>query len=147
MPSKNFTSDDKRFTLQLPPNWDEYDDGEENTYAFFNNVKWTGNLRITHFNWPGSNGNSEGKAEKFIEEDLAENAGSSKIILGNWICAHYTKNLTQQNDDLIIYYWSTGILNDLFICSFTIDKAQENTDENTLELKKVQEIISSLKLS
>ena len=46
----DFISDNKRFKVKLPENWAEYDDAE-NTYAFFNTEKWSGNLRITHFRW------------------------------------------------------------------------------------------------
>lgn len=115
MSFKNFTSDDKKFSIELPNDWEEYDDGDEKTYAFFNASTWSGNLRITAFRWPNSTDNSRDKAAEFIEEDLAENDGAIKVKLGEWVCTYYKKDLVQDGENLLIYYWSTGKLYDLFI--------------------------------
>lgn len=32
--SKEFEAPDRKFKFILPADWEEYDDGEENTYAF-----------------------------------------------------------------------------------------------------------------
>jgi len=98
----NFTSNDKRFSLALPDDWSEYDDGEENTHAFFNTIKWTGNFRITYFHWPNNQDKSKNKAEEYFEEETAENIGSVKVKLGDWECVHYKKDIIQADDNLVI---------------------------------------------
>lgn len=51
MDYKKFTSQNGWFSLTLPVDWKEYEDGEEDTYAFFNAKSWTGNFRVTPFRW------------------------------------------------------------------------------------------------
>ena len=146
MEYKTFTSSNNWFTLKLPPQWEEYDDGEEVTYAFFNESSWSGNFRITSLRWTRENPTNEDKAAKFIEEEMASNNGATKIKIGKYTCAHYKKDIEQDNEELVIYYWATGITDNLFICSFTINKDQENTERNGEELQTVQKIIESLEI-
>src|SRR5688572_20031613 len=117
MNSKTFTSQNGWFSLTLPADWDEYDDGEEDTYAFFNSKSWTGNFRITPFRWTHVVDPNEDKAAEFIADELSENTGATKIRFGDFDCAHYKKDVKQDDDSLIVYYWATGKKNNLFICS------------------------------
>lgn len=75
MKSKTFTSQKGCFRLTLPVEWDESNDGEENTYSFFNSKYWTGNLRITPFRWTQLADQNEDKAAEFISDELSENIG------------------------------------------------------------------------
>jgi hypothetical protein len=146
MSFKTFTSPNGDFSLSLPTDWDEYDDGDNETYAFFNAKAWTGNLRITPFYWANLVNPNEDKAADLISEELAENKDARKIKLGNFDCAYYKKHIVQDGDELVIYYWIAGKNSDLFTCSFTINKEQESTKENEIELKKVEDIIKSIKV-
>jgi len=147
--SKVFTDPDGNFILTLPLDWEQYDDDEENTFAFFNakSKSWTGNLRISPLYWTIQNDVEQNKSAKFIQDELIENAGAVKLKLGNYDCAHYKKNLEQDGDQLIIYYWLIGNNNTLFICSLTINKDQEQKMENKMVLETVQNIIKSIKIN
>jgi hypothetical protein len=149
MSYKKFTSQSGWFSLTLPVDWEEYDDGDsdEGTYAFFNAKEWTGNFRITSFRWKNLVDPSEDKAAKYIKEALNENPGSTKLKLGEFDCAHYKKDLLQDGDDLLIYYWVVGQKDNLFVCSFTIDKKQEQTEQNKAEINIVQDIIRSIRIN
>jgi hypothetical protein len=147
MNSKTFTSQNGWFTLTLPANWDEYDDGEDDTYAFFNSKSWTGNFRITPFRWTQVKDSKDDKAAKFIAEELAENDGAVKKRLGDFECAYYKKELKQDGDSLVVYHWAVGKKDNLFICSFTINKDQEFTKQNKTEFQRVEDIIKSIKIN
>jgi len=147
MDFKTFTSQNGWFSLTLPADWEEYEDGEEDTYAFFNSKSWTGNFRVTPFRWTNIVDPEEDKAAKFIEEEVIENKGATKIKLGDFECAYYKKDIEQDGDKLIVYYWATGEKSNLFICSFTIDKKKELSKQNKNELETVQNIIKSIKLN
>jgi hypothetical protein len=125
MNSKTFTSPSGWFTLKLSENWDEYDDGEEGTYAFFNTIKWTGNLRITPLKWSGAADSSKRIAAKFVADELMANPDARKTAIGDFECAFYSKPTKQDGEDLLIYYWITGKEDIQFTCSFTLDRKNE----------------------
>src|ERR1044072_6757478 len=104
MDYKIFTSQNGWFTLTIPKDWEEYDNEEENTYAFFNAQKWTGNFRITPFRWTELADPTEDKAAQFISDELNENNSAIKIRLGDFDCAHYKKDIQQDSEDFVIYY-------------------------------------------
>jgi len=148
MTHKKFTSRSGWFNLTLPTDWEEYDDdGEEDTYAFFNANNWTGNFRITPFRWADLLDPNEDKAGEFIAEELNENDGAVKIKLEDLDCVHYKKDLLQDGGDLLIYYWVVGKKDNLFVCSFTIDKKQDQTEHNKTELTIVEDIIKSIRIN
>jgi hypothetical protein len=143
MTFKKFVSQNGWFSLSLPVNWEEYDAEEENTYAFFNASSWTGNLRITPLRL--TEPVDPAKIEEFIEDELSNNEGATRVMLGNLDCAFYKKDFLQDGeDDLLIYYWVGGKNENIFICSFTISKKEEGTKQNSIELKIVEDIIRSI---
>lgn len=145
---KKFTSHNGWFSLMLPLDWEEYDDDEtdEGTYAFFDSTEWTGNFRITSFRWTNS-GDSGDQAAKYIDEELNDNKGAKKMKFGDFDCVHYKKELLQEGEDLVMYYWLVGRKDNLFVCSFTIEKKQEETEQNKAEINVVQEIIRSIRIN
>jgi hypothetical protein len=128
--------------------WAEYDDGDNSTHAFWNEAEafWTGNFRITAFQWPNLSDSNVDKASEYITTEVVENTGAQKIILGEYGCAHYKKQFEQEEDHQIVYYWMTGKQNDIFICTFSIDKEQEAMPINARELISVQNMIASIKI-
>ena len=147
MSHKKFTSRSGWFKLTLPPDWEEYEIDEEDTYAFFNAKDWTGNFRITPFRWANLADPNQDKAAEFILEQLNENEGATRIKLGSFDCALYKENVLQDGDELVIYYWIAGKMENLFICSFTINKNQEQTQQNKVEVKTVEDIIKSIEIT
>ncbi|WP_169337681.1 DUF3805 domain-containing protein [Segetibacter koreensis] len=144
---KTFTSEDGWYSLNLPPEWEEYDDEKESTHAFFNAKSWTGNFRITTLHWDTLNDTNEDKASQLVAEDVEENQGAILTKVNGFDCAHY-KNETEDEDGVfVIYYWVFGKDLDLFICSFTIAKKQEGTHENDVELKIVRDIIDGIHIN
>ncbi len=146
MNSKTFVSPDRRFSLRLPPGWEEYDDGEENTFAFYNTKSWTGNFRITPFYWTKPNIEGENKAAEFIQDELVENEGAIKFKLGKFDCTHYKRDAEEDNKMFVMYYWAVGKNENLFMCSLTIDKDQENKQGNKDVLILVEDMIKSIKI-
>lgn len=147
MTYKKIISENGWFSLTLPANWEEYNDGEEGTYAFFNTTIWTGNLRISPFRWTEVIDPNEDKAGQFIKEELSSNEGATQIMLGDLNCVQYKKDILQDKDELLMYYWVTGKNESLFICSFTINKKDEQTKQNISELKIVEDIIKSIQIN
>src|SRR5688572_20296565 len=144
MTGQTFTSADDNVTLKLPFDWEQYDDGEESTIAFFNAKSWSGNFRITPFYWTESNVTVQNKADELIEDELVENEGAVKLKMGSFNCAHYKKDTEQDGDKLVVYYWAVGEKNNLFMCSLTIDKEQEQKTMNKEVLETVEDIIKSI---
>ena len=145
MDHKKFTSQNGWFSMTIPADWEEFDD-DDGTYTFFNSKVWTGNFRVTPFRWTKADDQYQDKASKYITSELTANKEASKIILGNYNCIHYKKSLTENNEEIVVYYWMTGEKNKLVLCSFAIDKKQEDTSQNESELQKVQNIIKSITL-
>jgi hypothetical protein len=141
-----FISPDAKFSLTLPQYWEEHDDGEESTFAFFNGNSWTGNFRITPLYWTHHTDNKTNKCIEFIEEEMGANPHAERMIFGDFDCAHYKKNVVQDDALLVIYYWAIGRENNLFLCSFTIDKTMENTEQNFSEIKTVENILASIRV-
>ncbi|MEO6979931.1 MAG: DUF3805 domain-containing protein [Mucilaginibacter sp.] len=136
-----FVSDNKLFSLKLPENWSEYDDGSDDVFAFFNTDKWSGNLRISHLYVE----NSSAKNDIFLcilDENWMRDKNAVRVKLNNRNAAFYTNEAT---GDLMVHTWVLGSKNDLFNCSFTFDKSFQNSDWHDNELMAVAEILGSLK--
>lgn len=144
----NYISRGGWFSFTLANGWAEYDDADDSTYAFWNEAEesWTGNFRVTAFQWPNVTDSNVDKAGEYITTEVLENTGAQRIILGEYDCAHYKKEFQQEGDHQIIYYWMTGKQNDIFICTFSIDKEQEALSINIRELTSVQNMIASIKI-
>ncbi|WP_293309441.1 DUF3805 domain-containing protein [Pedobacter sp. UBA5917] len=148
MNNNNYISRGGCFSFALADGWAEYDDGDEATDAFWNEDEtlWTGNFRITSFQWPDVTNSGVDKADEYITTELIENEGAKKIKLGEYDCVYYKKESPQKEDNLVIYYWSIGKRNNLFLCTFSIDKQQEALPVNLRELMSVQNMIASIKI-
>jgi len=134
-----FTTPDKRYSWTIPSNWEQYDDGEADTYAFFNSDTWRGNLRITPIVMKAG-------AAKFIEEEIEQNSGAVNVRVGEYDCAYYQSETIQDDIESIIYYWTAGANNTVFICSLTIE-AEEYPDEHETELEAIRDMISSIRIN
>lgn len=142
MRSKQFATTNGSFEMKIPADWAEYDSDEDGTYAFFNAKEWTGNLRITPYkNVDPSKGDM---ATKFLHLELEKNDSARKIKLGNFEVVTYNTDVTQDGEDLVVYYWVIGQQDNLLFCSFTVNKEMKFTQQNLKELNLVEEILSSI---
>ena len=131
-----FTAKDGSYTLTLPPLWEEYDDGDELTDAFYNSRNWTGSFRVTKF----KNENSI-DIKEFINKELEDIQGARLIKIGEYECA-YSQSMTHDNgEELNSFFWSFGKGKDIFICSFTTDHQDK---ENKKVIAQVEGIIKSM---
>ena len=123
------------YTIFLPENWDEYED-EKNTNAFFDTTEWTGNLRITPIKTDPK------KIAELLESEVKDLKGRAEKFK--------TKNgfegvkYSETDKENFIYYWYLIVKDKIFICSFTINLTEKETQKNKMELIKVHEIINSL---
>jgi hypothetical protein len=143
MDYKTFVSPQGWFSLQLPPNWDQYED-EEGTYAFFDTIRWTGNFRLTPLKWEAHTDSN--KTADFLQGELNDNQNSVKSKIGSFDCVSYKKYTIQDNEEFVMYYWTLGNNDILFISSFCIDKRKEKTKENKEALEKINAILQSIKI-
>jgi len=123
------------YSIILPDNWNEYElEDEKNTNGFFDTSGWTGNLRVTKLNIKIDN------PTEFIKSELTDR--NTKEL--NW---DKTKafSYSEASDDLWIYYWYLIENSKVYICSFTIDIDNKETDKNRRELMKVEAILKTLK--
>ncbi len=140
MDYKKFISPNEWFSIEMPKDWDEYEDTpkDEGTYAFFNTKEWTGNFRITPLKITSDNNNKAARknvAAEYVRKMRNENPEYVLFKIGDFDCVFY-KNYSKGNDyDDIIYFWNLGVGNDLVICSFTINKEMEGSEKTELELK------------
>lgn len=146
---KRFTSASGQYCIALPKDWDEYDDDEENTHAFFNSAykEWKGNLRITQFHRTDTIELGIDKPVEFLMSEFIENEGATRRKFDSFDWVHYKKDIIQDNEEFVIYYWAIGAQNDLFICSFTVAKRQVGTRENGCELETVENILKSININ
>ena len=128
----NFNSE-YNYSIKLPENWSEYETDENNTNAFFDTIKWTGNLRITLMNYNIEN------PDNFLNKILIEKEGENinwKNIRGIYYVE--TKNNEEMN------YWYLIENNKFFICSFLVGNLKGKKEiEN--ELIKVENTLKTLK--
>jgi hypothetical protein len=123
------------YSIILPDNWSEYElEDEINTNGFFDTSGWTGNLRLTPLNIKIDN------PTDFIKSELKD----TNTIEKNWdnIKAF---SYSEASDDLCIYYWYLIENSKVYICSFTIDINNKETEKNRSELLKVEAILKTLK--
>lgn len=134
-PFKKFQSDFGWFEMQLPSNWEQYEDAE-GTYAFYDPKLWKGNFRIT----PLQVNNTID--DDFLDSDFAE--GYIEKYLGNYRCTYYKKVI--ENENLVLYYWHFHKHNLLFICSYTTNTEYDSTSAIAKEIDTAETIIKSITL-
>jgi hypothetical protein len=123
------------YSIILPDNWSEYElEDEKNTNGFFDTSGWTGNLRVTPLNIKTEN------PIEFIRRQLTDKNTNEQ----NWdkIKAF---SYSEASEDLWIYYWYLIENSKVYICSFTIDIDNKETEKNQRELLKVEAILKTLK--
>lgn len=125
------------FSLKLPSDWAEYDDGDD-LAAFFNTVKWSGNLRITPIVVESS------KTASLVNSQLINKPSATMVTLGKWQMVFYSS--ISSDAENLIYYWIAGKKSTLFVCSFTVDTSTCNSEESHKELSVVKTILSSIAL-
>jgi hypothetical protein len=125
------------YTIQLPKNWEEYED-EKNTDAFFNTTEWTGNLRLTPIKI------DQNKSAELLKNE-AESLNGKAELFTTKSGFNGLKYIEVSGVDYI-YYWYVFAKDKMFICSFTIDTNQKDSNKNKGELLLVSGIINSLKL-
>ena len=129
---KKFKSE-YNFSINIPENWNEYETDEKNTNAFFDQTKWTGNLRITPLNFEIKN------LKKTLDEVLTEK-NAQKLKWENIRGISYV----EKGENEQINYWYLIEKNKLYICSFTIGNLNGKSEIDA-ELKKVTEILKTIK--
>ncbi len=134
----HFTSEDNSFSLVLPENWSKYED-DDNVSAFFNTEEWSGNLRITLIPLEGK----FDQVRNLIQSEINDNPNAILTKIGQWDAAFYSQEVS---NDCLVYFWSIGIINNLVVCSLTIDKSMLASNKHTNELKIVEKILSSIKI-
>jgi len=123
------------YSIILPDNWNEYDlENEKNTNGFFDTSEWTGNLRVTCLNFQIDN------PYDFIKNELAE-TDFTELAWDKIRGFHYS----EASDDLYIYYWYLIENKKIYVCSFTIDVENKETDKNRNEFVKMEGILKTLK--
>lgn len=142
--SKEFEAPDRKFKFILPADWEEYDDGEENTYAFFNEKTWTGNLRITPISREAGADQKGNEPGNLLESELSDNKGAVRLKLGQFDCVHYRKAINQEGEELIMFYWIVMQRNRLFVCSLTVDKTRADQPAYRSIIEEVPQIIESI---
>jgi hypothetical protein len=125
------------FSLKLPSNWAEYDDGDD-LAAFFNTEKWSGNLRITPITVKPS------KIAELMKAQLTNKPNAITDELGKWQMVFYSS--VSDDGENLIYYWIVGEKRTLLMCSFTVDVSTCASEESHKELAVVKTILSSLKI-
>ena len=131
--SMNKFKSEYNFSINIPENWNEYETDEKNTNAFFDQTKWTGNLRITPLNFEIKN------VKKTLDEVLTEK-NAQKLKWENIRGISYV----EKGENEQINYWYLIEKNKLYICSFTIGNLNGKSEIDA-ELKKVTEILKTIK--
>lgn len=112
---KKFVSPGAWFSLIYPSSWNEFEDAEDN-FLFYNPNKWTGNFRISAYR---DEKNSKYGTES-VDYELKENKNSSRIEVGNLVCAYSKEMFQEEGAYYVTHVWITGIGNVAFECTFTV---------------------------
>ena len=109
----------------------EYENDEENTDAFFDTSKWTGNLRVTPFDYKIEN------AITYFSDKITEmNAVELK-----WKDYHGIKYVEKSLEETI-YFWQLIKCERLYVCSFTIGNISGN--EIKQEIEKIEKTLKTI---
>lgn len=133
---KKYKSDLGWFEMELPKNWERYDD-EPGTHAFFDQKNWKENFRISSLK---VNKSTEGKS--FFEDYL--NKGGYQIKIDKYNCVFFKE--ANEEEGCVIYSWHFNTLEFVFIVSYTCNINDDNTLMIKTELEKATEVIKSIKL-
>jgi len=127
------------YSIILPANWAEYelDEDEKNTNGFFNTGEWSGNLRITPFDFEIK------EPEQLINNELAKH--NAERINWNNISGIFYEEDAEFEDSLYMRYWYLIAQNRLYLCSFAVDPKDKDTENSGKELETVIKILKSLK--
>ena len=101
MRSKVFLSSNGWFSMKLPDEWEEYEDDNEGTYAFFNTKSWSGNLRITPLRISNADNNM---VVEFLKSELEKNEGALQINIEKHTIVSFKTYSTQNAKEFVIYY-------------------------------------------
>lgn len=138
---KTFISDLGDFSLLLPVKWVEYG-GEDGIYSFVDLTEWSGNLSVTQIRFVEEYESSTlNYIERVYQNTRSKNSVKSKI--GNQHCISFSECVDKEG--FITYYWFLEKGNFVFVFSFSTDKENSGTVRNELELKKMENIICSIK--
>ncbi|WP_187263605.1 DUF3805 domain-containing protein [Pontibacter beigongshangensis] len=145
MEFREFTSEQEWFIIKVPSNWEEFPDGK-GTYAFYDEDNWTGNFRITPLKWDNLKGID--KSPEYLTQEYEENISKNpkRLKLGAHDCVFYKEYLQEEENEVLMYNWTLGSNNTLFLISFSTDKANEGTEENEKEMEKIEYMIGSLQI-
>lgn len=147
MKTETFISDSGWFKFEKPKEW-IYKREEKGTNLFYNDNNWNGSLRITPCRFTGEEMDVQiDKVNKYVNNELNENTGAQIINLGNKEVVHYSKFIDQDGDELQIDYLVFGIKNNLFLCSFTIDKGTEKNRKVKKEMELYKNALISLEIN
>jgi hypothetical protein len=142
MEFKDFTSDDRWFCINLPLHWTKYVEYEQDTYLFYNEKAWTGNLRVTRlmkddladWNTPGD----------FLQAAL-HNKDAVSLQHAGMKFVHYTQIVKQQDNELLVYCWAISMGPHLLECSFTLNKNMDQAKQDE-ELALIKNSITSIQI-
>jgi len=85
----------------------------------------------------------ENTVNRYVNEELENNSGAIIKTLGLYPSAYYVKTIEQNDETLFSHYWVTGRADTVFICSFTTDRTETETNLCN-EIKVVENIIGSI---
>jgi len=145
MEYKEFTSEQGWFTIQLPDNWDEFEDNE-GTYLFYDAEKWKGNFRITPLRW--DNKKKIDTVPELLAEELEEKSSkkATMVKIGDFDCVFYKDYFQEELEEVLTYNWTFGKDNTIFWVSYSTDKEREETESNNEALRVVENVIKSLQI-
>ena len=142
MNTKLFIDEHNLFSMEIPSEWEQNDDGNTETYTFFNPNEWKGNFRITQFS-PGYESATR-DANVFIDEWIDDNIGFKFKKIAHLHCAFF-KDFSA-DEDCVFYSWVIGEGQIVLTCSFTIEKQMEHTKSNVEELLKIYYALETFKV-
>lgn len=140
----NYYSPDGYYKLCYPKGWvTEYNN---DTSEFYNpNEKST--FRITYMKMERkSNPSKAMDTEEFIKMYLKDHDHAVEKAYPTKRTVYYTEEASEENHELIIYYWLTIQNNTLLNCNYTILKADKRTEKADREYLLVEDMINSIEI-
>ncbi|WP_148041366.1 DUF3805 domain-containing protein [Rufibacter immobilis] len=142
---KEFTSEQDWFTIQLPDNWSETKDNE-GTYIFYDEENWKGTFRITPIRLDSRK--VKDTVTDLLARQLKDKAskGAKMVKIGDFDCVFYKEYVQETSGEVLMYKWTLGSSNTVFLVSYATKKEIEATESHPEELRQVENVIKSLQI-
>ena len=143
---KTFISSDGWLEIKYPTLWN-HSEVDKGTYLFKNDMKWSGNFRVTPLKVSGVDKNLQPfNIDNYILDEINKNPGAKLILIGKYKTVNYFLSTIDDNVPITVQNWIFGQDNIIIIASYTAPTNKLNDRRVKREIEFCKRSIETLKI-